>query len=167
MSFTPATAKPRRTARRKPDASNAGLQLDSFLPYRLSVLSGRVSRSLSRVYADRFGLSIPEWRIIANLGRMGPLGAGALADRSSLDKPKLTRALQRLEARGLIKRATVAEDRRRATLALTRQGGRIYRAIEPAALEWQTRLLEALSEVERAALLEMFGRLERQLATLD
>ena len=77
------------------------LVLEDFLPYRLAVLAHKTSRELSGVYGERFGLSIPEWRILANLGRFGPLYAGELAERSSMDKPKVTRALQRLQAAGI------------------------------------------------------------------
>jgi len=66
------------------------LVLEDFLPYRLAVLAHTMSRELSGVYGARFGLSIPEWRILANLGRFGPLYAGELAERSSMDKPKVT-----------------------------------------------------------------------------
>ena len=96
--------------------------LEDFLPYRLAVLAHTTSRELSGVYGERFGLSIPEWRVLANLGRFGPLYAGELAERSSMDKPKVTRALQRLEAGGLVQRAIDAEDRRQVRLALTRRG---------------------------------------------
>lgn len=143
------------------------LDLEAFLPYRLSVMADRVSRSLSHVYARRFGLSIPEWRIVANLGRMGALGAGDLAARSSLDKPKLTRALQRLEARGLVERTAVDADRRRAVLALTADGRRIFRAIGPVALAWEAELLAVLSERERTALAATFDRLAKRLDEMD
>ena len=104
-----------------PEAETS-LVLEEFLPYRLAVLAHTMSRELSGVYGERFGLSIPEWRILANLGRFGPLYAGELAERSSMDKPKVTRALQRLEAGGLLRRAIDADDRRQVRLALTRRG---------------------------------------------
>jgi hypothetical protein len=85
------------------------LVLEDFLPYRLAVLAHKTSRELSGVYGERFGLSIAEWRILANLGRFGRLYAGELAERSSMDKPKVTRALQRLEAGGIVQRAVDAE----------------------------------------------------------
>src|SRR5258705_6071920 len=89
----------------------ATLVLEDFLPYRLAVLAHTASRELSGVYGERFGLSIPEWRILANLGRFGALYAGELAERSSMDKPKVTRALQRLKSGGLLPRAIDADDR--------------------------------------------------------
>ena len=123
--------------------AEASLVLEDFLPYRLAVLAHTMSRELSGVYGERFGLSIPEWRILANLGRFGPLYAGELAERSSMDKPKVTRALQRLEAAGIVQRAVDAEDRRQVRLALTRRGRAMFREIAALALDWERQFLGA------------------------
>jgi len=136
------------------------LELENFLPYRLAVLSADVSRGLSQIYARRFQLSVPEWRIIANLGRFGPLNAGDLAERSSLDKPKVTRALQKLEARGLVQRAIEAHDRRQVRLTLTRRGRALLADIAKLALEWERQLVSELTAADRAAL-------ERVIAVLS
>ncbi len=135
------------------------LELERFLPYRLSVLAGDVSRALSQIYAREFGLSVPEWRILANLGRFGPLNAGDLAERSSLDKPKVTRALQKLEARQLVQRAVDARDRRQVRLSLTRRGRSMLGEIAALALDWERRLLAGLEADDQAALERIFGRL--------
>lgn len=134
-------------------AGGAGLlELERFLPYRLSVLAADVSRALSQIYTREFGLSIPEWRIVANLGRFGPQNAGDLAEHSSLDKPKVTRALQKLEARGLVQRAVEAKDRRQVRLSLTRRGRLVLGQIASLALEWERELTAPLSAGDRAAL---------------
>mgnify|MGYP000882981664 CR=1 FL=1 len=127
------------------------LELEKFLPYRLAVLSAEVSRGLSQIYARKFQLSVPEWRIIANLGRFGPLNAGDLAERSSLDKPKVTRALQKLEARGLVQRAVEERDRRQVRLSLTRRGRTLLGDIARLALDWERELLAGLAADDRAA----------------
>lgn len=142
-------------------AGGAGLlELERFLPYRLSVLASDVSRALSQTYTREFGLSIPEWRVVANLGRFGPLNAGDLAERSSLDKPKVTRALQKLEARGFVQRAVEAKDRRQVRLSLTRRGRLVLGQIASLALEWERELIAPLGASDRAALeriLKMLG----------
>lgn len=138
------------------------LALEAFAPYRLAVAAHTVSRALSGVYTKQFGLSIPEWRVLANLGRFGPLNAGELAERSSLDKPKVTRALQRLEARGLTQRAIVTADRRQVRLTLTRRGRLQFRQIAALALEWEAELLGVLSAADRTALDRILTRLMRQ-----
>jgi DNA-binding MarR family transcriptional regulator len=138
------------------------LVLEAFLPYRLAVLAHMTSRALSGVYTREFGLSIPEWRILANLGRVGPLNAGELAERSSLDKPKVTRALQRLEARGLAERSIVSSDRRQVRLMLTRRGRLVFRQIAALALEWEKEFLSPLASSERKALERVLTKLMRR-----
>jgi len=138
------------------------LALEEFLPYRLAVLAHKTSRELSGVYGERFGLSIPEWRILANLGRFGPLYAGELAERSSMDKPKVTRALQRLETAGIVQRAVDAEDRRQVRLALTRRGRAMFREIAALALDWEKQFLAPLSEAERRTLDRILTKLMRR-----
>ena len=146
------------------DVSQAepGLILETFVPYRLAVVAHTVSRALSGIYTREFGLSIPEWRVLANLGRFGPLNAGELAERSSMDKPKVTRALQRLEARGLTQRSVVSSDRRQVRLTLTRRGRLMFRQIAALALEWETELLGALEPSERKALDRILAKLTRR-----
>jgi DNA-binding MarR family transcriptional regulator len=141
------------------EAEARPLELEKFLPYRLAVLSAEVSRGLSQIYARQFQLSVPEWRIIANLGRFGPLNAGDLAERSSLDKPKVTRALQKLEARNLVQRAVEAHDRRQVRLTLTRRGRGLLGEIAKLALDWERQLVASLTREDRAAL-------DRVIATL-
>jgi len=126
------------------------------------VLAQTMSRELSGVYGARFGLSIPEWRILANLGRFGPLYAGELAERSSMDKPKVTRALQRLEAGGLVRRAVDADDRRQVRLALTRRGQSVFREIASLALDWERQFLAPLAKSERKALDRILTKLMRR-----
>ena len=144
-----------------PDAEPE-LLLEEFLPYRLAVLAHTMSRELAGVYGKRFGLSIPEWRILANLGRFGPLYAGELAERSSLDKPKVTRALQRLEGGGLLQRAIDAQDRRQVRLALTRRGRALFRQIAALALDWEAQFLAPLSDAERRTLDRVLTKLMRR-----
>jgi DNA-binding MarR family transcriptional regulator len=141
----------------KPIAPSAGseaepLDLETFLPYRLSVLSERISNAIARVYARRFGLSIPEWRLIAVLGRFGPLSANGVAGRTYMDKVRVSRAVQRLLERGLIERAMDEEDRRRSILRLSPEGAAIRAEVAPLALDIESRLMAVLSTEDRADL---------------
>jgi DNA-binding MarR family transcriptional regulator len=146
--------------------AHSALKLEAFVPYRLAVAAHAVSRALTEIYSQEFGLTIAEWRVLANLGRFGPLYAGELAERSSLDKPKVTRALQRLEARGLLQRAVSSADRRQVRLTLTRRGRLQFRQIAALALEWETKLLEALPPAERAAFDRMLTKIMRRVAEM-
>ena len=139
------------------------LVLEAFMPYRLAVLAHATSRALAGVYAEKFGLSIAEWRILANLGRCGPLYAGELAERSSLDKPKVTRALQRLEAAGFTQRVVGSQDRRQVRILLSRRGRSVFREIAALALEWEKNFLAPLAKGERQALERILTKLMQRV----
>src|SRR5215831_6645102 len=88
------------------------LDLEHFVPYRLSVLSNRVSSAIARQYSDRFGLSIPEWRVMAVLGGTPGLSAREVAERTAMDKVQVSRAVARLLRAKRIQRAPDNRDRR-------------------------------------------------------
>jgi DNA-binding MarR family transcriptional regulator len=125
------------------------LQLENFLPYRLSVLAQIVSESLHDLYAGPFGLAVTEWRVMAALGRFAPLTASDVGQRIVMDKVAVSRAVARLLKRGLVERATDRADRRRATLRLSARGRSVHARIVPLALEYEARLYDALSDGER------------------
>ncbi|MDY0022658.1 MarR family winged helix-turn-helix transcriptional regulator [Arenimonas caeni] len=142
------------------------LDLQHFLPYRLSVLSNRISQDIARLYADRFGLGITEWRVLAVLGRRDGLSAREVAERTAMDKVAVSRAVASLQAAGRIERQTHDDDRRRSVLRLSQAGRAIYEDVAPMALAYQRRLLEGLDEGDRAALFRLLDRMEeREAAT--
>lgn len=125
------------------------LELENFLPYRLSVLAQLVSESLHDLYAGPFGLTVPQWRVMAALGRFAPLTASEVGQRIVMDKVAVSRAVAGLMERGLIERATDRTDRRRASLRLSARGRAMHARIVPLALGYQERLYEALDGDER------------------
>lgn len=142
------------------------LDLEHFLPYRLSVLSNRISQDIARLYADRFGLGITEWRVLAVLGRHSDIPAREVAERTAMDKVAVSRAVASLQAAGRIERQVRHDDRRHAMLRLSPAGRAIYDEVAPMALAYQRRLLEGLSPDERAALDRLLTRMEAlELAT--
>ncbi len=144
-------------------APSAALELDSFLPYRLSVLNNMVSRALAEQYQARFGLSIPEWRVMANLGRAAPLSANEVAERTSMDKVKVSRAISRMQSAGLLKRETDPRDHRVSSLRLSAKGKRIYDKIAPMALAWEQEFLSVLSAREIAAFDKILAKLDKRI----
>ena len=136
-----------------------GLDLEHFLPYRLSVLSNRISQAIATRYAQRFGIGVTEWRVVAVLGRYPDLSAGEVAARTAMDKVAVSRAVARLLERELVERDTHGDDRRRSVLALSRSGQRIYDDIAPLALDLERRLLSRLDRDERAALDALLDKL--------
>ncbi len=125
------------------------LELERFLPYRLSVLSNQVSRGIAETYAGRFGLGVTEWRVIAILGRYAELTATEVAERAAMDKVAVSRAVRRLLESGLLERRENDADRRTKHLCLSDSGVEVFDAIAPAALEYERRLLDRLDPEER------------------
>jgi DNA-binding MarR family transcriptional regulator len=138
------------------------LHLEKFLPYRLSVLSNTVSSAIAAAYFAHFGLSIPEWRVMAILAANPGLSAAEVTARTAMDKVAVSRAVATLIAVGRLRRTTVPADRRRTHLALTPAGAGVYSRVVPMALEYERRLLAPLSRRDRATLdrilRELLGR---------
>ena len=142
------------------------LVLEDFLPYRLSILSNRVSRAIAARYAKTFDLTIPEWRIIAVLGRQPGLTAKEIAEATEMDKVAVSRAVAKLvQSKRVVARAD-REDARRQILALTAQGESVHARIAPIALESEQRLLAALDAREREQLDTLLERLLDAAKTL-
>lgn len=139
----------------------ATLRLQDYLPYRLSVAANAVSRMIAHSYESRFGLKIPEWRLIAVLADEGPLTQQSLCGRTVMDKVTVMRAAQGLVRRGLVRREPNQADGRSHRLLLTRSGARIYRDIVPLALEHEARLLCGLKPGDIARLDRLLRQLEQ------
>lgn len=146
------------SAKRKPGPAEL-LVLEDFLPYRLSILSNRVSRAIAARYAKAFDLSIPEWRVIAVLGRTPNLTAKEIAEATEMDKVAVSRAVARLVTARRVQAHTDAEDARRQILSLTAQGESVHARIAPIALASEEKLLRALSAKEREQLDALIDRL--------
>jgi DNA-binding MarR family transcriptional regulator len=145
---------------------SAALRLERFLPYRLSVLSNTISRALAEAYAERYGLSINEWRVMAIVGRFPRSAAAEVADRAAMDKVAVSRAVSRLLEAGRLTRRTDPGDRRRSVLVLSPAGRRIYRQLTPVLLDYENSLLAALSAEERSQLDRILARLTAEAAAL-
>jgi len=122
------------------------LTLEDFLPYRLSITSHTVSTNIARVYEKRFGVSIPEWRVIAVLGRYPGLSAVEVAERTLMDKVAVSRAVTKLIKNGRIDRQFADADRRRSILNLSEQGREVHNEIAPLALQFEQELLQDISD---------------------
>lgn len=142
------------------------LVLEQFLPYRLSVLSNRLSGAIAESYSRRFGLSIPEWRVMAVLARAPGISAAEVAERTAMDKVAVSRAVRRLLQDGRVRRETATGDRRRSILELSREGREVYACIVPVLRRYEKDLLSALSARERNQLAALLRRLEEQVTRL-
>ncbi|MFJ3055456.1 MarR family winged helix-turn-helix transcriptional regulator [Herbaspirillum sp. NPDC087042] len=142
------------------------MKLQAFFPYQLAQLAEAVSRSVATVYADRFGLSRDEWRILAALAEEGQMKATDLVPHTSLDKMQVSRALAKLEEAGLILREPSADDARARIVKPTAQLRRLYKKIVPMVEEREAYLLAALSKAEREVLVTAMEKI-RQRASQD
>ncbi|MBF9060958.1 MarR family transcriptional regulator [Rhodobacterales bacterium HKCCSP123] len=118
--------------------------LDGFLPYRVAVLAGRLSREFSRVYQERFGLSRAEWRVMAHLSQEAEVSVREIHARVDMDKSKVSRAATRLEEAGIVTKRISERDRRLIVLALTEKGSAMMDELARAAQAYQGELLQRL-----------------------
>lgn len=147
----------------KPETSTHEiLDLERLVPYRLSVLSNKVSSAIAGEYHRRFGLAITEWRVMAVLGRFPGLSAREVTERTAMDKVAVSRAVARLLERSLIQREIHGDDRRRSVLTLSEDGFRVYDEVAPMVLECERQLLSPLSDEERAQLGRLIDKLGKE-----
>jgi DNA-binding MarR family transcriptional regulator len=140
---------------------HAPLELERFLPYRLSILSNRVSQAIAREYTKRYELSMTEWRVMAVLARFNGEGMSAreVADRTAMDKVAVSRALARLTSAGRVSRSTHNGDKRRSVLRLTAKGWKIHDAVAPRARAHEREMLGKLNIEERRMLAQILDKL--------
>jgi DNA-binding MarR family transcriptional regulator len=145
---------------------DAPLKLEEFLPYRLNVVASLVSQALSRIYAERYSIGVPEWRVLVTLGQFGMMTGKAIGAHSHMHKTKVSRAVALLEKRKLLTRRTNRADLRESFLALTPAGRIMYEDLAPIALDFTQRLSEVIEPVDRAAFERAVDRLIERSAKL-
>lgn len=128
------------------------MDLKTFFPYRLALLSESVSRSIAQVYGARFNLTRDEWRVLAALAETPRMRNVHLVEHTTLDKMQVSRAVARLERDGLVSREADPDDGRGTVLRLLAPGRRLYRKVVPMVQEREQFLLAGLKPAERAAL---------------
>ncbi len=145
---------------------SAPLQLQEFLPYRLSVLTNKLSVTLAAMYADRFELTVPEWRVMAVLGQLPGLSADQVCAATEMDKVTVSRAVARLSDSGRLRRGTSEQDRRRSVLSLSAAGEEVYRQVIPLAREFEQEILAELGEEDRRTLDRLLKMLDQKAGRL-
>ena len=142
----------------------AKLDLFRFVPFRLNRLAAEVSAALSGEYHERYGLDIPEWRVLATLGfRDDPCSAQYIAHCTRTHKSTISRAVTALMTRQLVERVENEDDRREFVLRLTRKGKALYEELIPRLLRKEQEILSCLSARERRDFAVMLGKIEGSL----
>jgi DNA-binding MarR family transcriptional regulator len=140
------------------------LDLFKFMPFRLNRLSAEVSSALSSEYQARYGLDIPEWRVLATLGfRNDACSAQYIAYCTRTHKSTISRAVTALMDRQLVERVENEDDRREYRLRLTRKGNALYEELIPRLLRREQEILSCLSAQERRDLAVLLGKIEKSL----
>jgi DNA-binding MarR family transcriptional regulator len=142
------------------------LKLEDFLPYRLVVAATLTSQALSGIYADRYKIGVPEWRILVTLGQFGAMTGKAIGVHSHMHKTKVSRAVAQLEERKLVARKPNRDDLRESFLSLTPDGQTIYDDLAPAALDFARELLNVVEPADRPALDRALRRITERSAHL-
>ena len=146
--------------------STEKLVLEQFFPYRLSVSSYRTSRLIASVYKERFGIKIPEWRVIAVLGQVETATSKEIAEFTAMDKVAVSRAVSSLVQKRLVIRKASQTDARMAHLRLSHVGGKVYEEIVPLALGLEARILKGFGEENVMKLHDLFDLLNSRLDEL-
>jgi DNA-binding MarR family transcriptional regulator len=154
------------TGSRQENASPKGGTLDlfRFVPFRLNRLAAEVSSALSSEYQARYGLDIPEWRVLATLGfRDGACSAQYIAHCTRTHKSTISRAVTSLMKRQLVERVENEDDRREYALRMTRKGKALYRELIPRLKRREQEILSCLSAQERKDFARLLGKIETSL----
>ncbi len=147
-------------------ADAAPLKLEEFLPYRLNVVASLASQALSRIYAERYGIGVPEWRVLVTLGQFGMMTGKAIGAHSHMHKTKVSRAVALLEKRKLLARRVNRADLRESFLTLTPPGRQMYEDLAPVALDFARQLADAVDPADRAAFERAVAQLGDRAARL-
>ena len=153
--MTTKQTKKNSTSRSPPD----NLALAEFIPNKLAVVANRLSQSIGSLFEQKYGIQIPEWRILMTLHSYGPLAPSEVVEHTSMDKGRVSRAQRRLVELGLVAASNDPRDGRRLVLFLTRTGMHMCAAIIPEARQTEAWFLSVLSEQERRALDRALSRL--------
>ena len=143
------------------------MNLLKFFPYRVARLADAVSRAVAPVYAERFGLSRDEWRVLAALAEENQMKTTDLIAHTTLDKMQVSRALARMESAALIERAPDPEDGRARIVRPTGAARKLYQKIVPMVQAREAFLLEALTPQEREVLLGAMDKVMERALQLE
>ena len=135
------------------------LRLEDFLPYRLSVSSNKISRFFADIYQDKFALSITQWRIMAVLGESPGCSADQVSAKTQIEKSMLSRAINKLLERKLLKREFSDTDKRRSILSLTHIGLDVYNEIVPLSYQYEKQLMRCFNQAEKALFEQLLDKL--------
>lgn len=144
--------------------ADAGFEvLERRITYRFALIASQIGSALAPLHIERYGISIPAWRVLAVIARYEPLSATDLAKRTSTDPFKVTRAIVALTEKGLITRKPDPRDRRRASLRLTPSGRAAHDVIAMSLSCMEQAILAGLTFREQILLFRILDKIDSQL----
>lgn len=147
--------------------SDSSFALEAFFPYQVRIFYLQVSQTVSDIYSSRHGLTVSEWRTLAVLGNHQPLSASDVVQRSSIDKVRVSRAIQGLLKRDLLQRLVDPDDRRRVNLHLTEKGQQVFADLVPRIRALEQQLLGCLSPDEQQTLSALMTKVRLQAELIN
>lgn len=142
------------------------LTLERYFPYRLSILSNKISTLIAESYKDRFALSITEWRIMAILGEYPGVSADEISNKTQIEKSLISRAISKLLRRNLIERSLAEDDKRRSEIVLSELGLDVYNEIVPLSLKYEAELMACLTQEEKKQMSNLLDKLYKHAEAL-
>lgn len=145
------------------DADPGSFNLDGFLPYHLHTVSAQIMQLTTRRYAQKLGITVAEGRVLTAVHSFGPLSTRNIADKTRMDKAKITRAVKRLIERGWLTRRINPDDNRLIILTLTPDGLAIHAAIVPIIQLVEDDMIAAVGDSMRVELMAALRKIEERL----
>jgi len=142
-------------------------QTEDFLMYCLPGVARRASALCASEYLAAFGLKVPEWRLVAQVGRFGQISAKELSDKITMDQVAISRAVHACVKRGLIRETTNPNDRRSKVLVLTTEGKAFFKRFLPRACALAAQMEDGLTESEAQTLKRLLNKLDKHLSSLQ
>ena len=139
------------------------IDLEQFLPYQLNQMANLISDDFARVYQQKYNLTIPQWRVLANLAQYGKSNAKDLCTQANMDKSTVSRAIKSLLQRGYVEAQLNQQDKRVTQVMLNEQGNAIYKLIARDAQNWEGQLAEKFSKQQQVQLLNLLKELKEAL----
>lgn len=130
-----------------------------YLPYRVTLLAKMIDRCTTRLLQASSGLSVAEWRVLAQLALASPASVRQLAEQAWVDRAEVSRAAASLEQRGFVDRRENLKDRRSPLLYCSEKGLELYRRVAPSRHEFHRSLTNLLGP-------EQVRQMEAALLTL-
>ena len=150
------------------DEQGTGLTVDAFITTLMSQVGNALRRQLTVPYAEQFGLTVSEWRLLSLVAHAGRIVFGELVAQSTSDKALVSRTLKLLEGRRLVRLETEGTGPRKKTWChITPEGEALHRQAIPIARARQAAAIRVLPPEERDAMYRALMRLRAHCLQAD